>query len=311
LAQPPYLLARIDALEAADHALHRADRVAAVLLAHGDPALPAALSDLPDAPPVLWALGDCSLLSAQPCVAVVGTRRASAYGERITHALCGALARAGACIVSGMALGVDAVAHRAALEASGRTIAVLGTGVDLAYPTSHRALHDEIRRRGLVLSEHLPGCRANAGSFPRRNRIIAALGGLTIVVEAGRKSGALITATCAADLGRTVAAVPGCIDQPQSEGTNLLIRDGAHIITSIEDALALAGLTAPPRLPTFAAGCDEALVWEALADGELDVDSLCTRSRLPTSRCLAAITTLELQGTIECALTGQVRRRIG
>src|SRR5207249_9854011 len=143
--------------------------------------------------------------------------------------LAGALARAGACVVSGMALGIDAIAHRAALEVNGRTIAVLGTGVDIAYPRAHRGLHAEIVARGLVLSELPPGAHSHGGSFPLRNRIIAALAKVTIVVEAPEGSGALITSERALDLNRTVAAVPGPIDSPQSEGTNKLIREGAQI----------------------------------------------------------------------------------
>ncbi|OYV68635.1 MAG: hypothetical protein B7Z72_08060, partial [Gemmatimonadetes bacterium 21-71-4] len=162
-----------------------------------------------------------------------------------------------------------------------------------------------------LLSEYPPGERANGGSFPRRNRVIAALAGLTVVVEAGRRSGALITANCADNLNRAVGAVPGPIDQPQSEGTNLLIRDGAHAITSVEDALALLGLTRPIRRPSVVPGGDETRVWDALADGEVALDALCARAGLPADRCLAAVTALEVGGSVECAITGQVRRRIG
>jgi DNA processing protein len=295
----------------ADDALAAADRLGMSLLAWGDPRLPAALGELDDIPPVLWALGDLRLLDDRPRVAIVGTRRATAYGERVARALAGAFARAGACVVSGLARGIDAVAHRAALEAGGTTIAVLGTGADIAYPAAHRSLHAAIAAGGLLLSEYPPGERANGGSFPRRNRIIAALAPLTIVVEAGVKSGALITAACATALDRRVAAVPGCIDQPQSEGANLLIRDGAHIVASVEDALALLGLTRPVRLPDPRGGTDEAAVWETLGQGVLDLDALCARSGLPADRCLAAVTALELQGAVECSLAGDVRRRIG
>jgi DNA processing protein len=256
-------------------------------------------------------MGDTSLVGAAagPAVAVVGTRRCTAYGERITTELAGALARAGATIVSGMALGVDAAAHRAALGAGGRTVAVLGTGVDVPYPAAHRGLHAEIARRGLVLSEQPPGERAGPGAFPRRNRIIAALAAVTIVVEAGARSGALITATHALDLGRTVAAVPGPIDVAEAAGSNELIRDGAVVIASVADALALLGLDAPParRGPTFDG--DERVVWDALAVPAPDLDVLTTRCSLPTRSCLAALTTLELAGAVECALTGEVRRR--
>lgn len=304
---------RYEALAAADGALADAARLGMTLLPWGDPRLPPPLQDLADIPPVLWALGDLALLDDRPRVAIVGTRRATAYGERITRAIAGAFARGGACVVSGLARGIDAAAHRAALDAGGTTIAVLGTGADIAYPVANSRLHAEIADggRGLLLSEYPPGERANGGSFPRRNRIIAALAPLTIVVEAGARSGALITATYANTLNRVVGAVPGPIDQPQSEGANLLIRDGAHIIASVEDALALAGLTRAVRMPALEPGGDEARVWEVLGQGPVDLDALCARTALPADRCLAAVTALELAGAVECSMTGDVRRRIG
>jgi DNA processing protein len=274
----------------------------------GDAVYPAPLRDLPDPPGRLWAIGNLELLSL-PIVAIVGTRRATSYGERVTRELASAFARAGACVMSGMARGIDRVAHVAALESSGRTIAVLGTGVDIAYPTSHRPLHRRIAREGLLLSELPVGAHAHGGSFPKRNRLIAALARLTIVVEAPRKSGALNTAKHAEDLGRDVGAVPGPIDSPQSAGCNNLLRDGAQVIASAEDALALIGLTPPLRTPTDLDDPDQLSVWRVLADGESDLDSLCHRSALPVQRCLAAVTALELRGAIECCLTGEIRRR--
>ena len=276
----------------------------------GDEGYPPALLDLPAPPRVLWAIGDGAVLRP-PVVAIVGTRKATPYGLRTTREIAGALARAGACIVSGMARGIDGMAHLAALDAHGGTVAVLGTGVDIAYPAGHRPLHARIRERGLLLSEELPGAHAGPGSFPRRNRLIAALASITIVVEAGVKSGARITASHALELGRTVAAVPGPIDAPQSAGTNSLLRDGATVIADVADALQLAGLTPPIRRPDpEIATAAERAVWSALGDGELDVDTLTVRSGLPARDCLAAVTTLELSGAIECALTGEIRRRL-
>ena len=277
-------------------------------LVAADADYPARLRELPDPPAVLWAIGGLAALDG-PVVSIVGTRRASAYGERVTRELAGALARAGACVASGMARGIDAAAHRATLEASGRTVAVLGTGVDIAYPAAHRALHADIARRGLLLSELPPGDHAGPGSFPSRNRILAALADVVVVVEAGRKSGALITAAAALDLGRTVAAVPGPIDDARCEGSNELLRDGATVIASAADALALVGLTAPPRGPGPESNSDERAVWDALAGGPAEMDELVARCRLPARRCLAAVTALELAGAVECALTGEVRRR--
>jgi DNA processing protein len=276
----------------------------------GDELYPTTLLDLRSPPRVLWAIGDVATLKP-PVVAIVGTRKATAYGARVTRELSGALARAGACVVSGMARGIDGIAHIAALDALGRTVAVLGTGVDVAYPAGHRPLHARIRQHGLILSEEFPGTHAGPGSFPRRNRIIAALASVTIVVEAGKESGARITADEALELGRTVAAVPGPIDAPQSAGTNRLLRDGATLISDVADALQLVGLTPAIRRPDpdIATPAEQA-VWRALADGALDVDALAARSRLPARECLAAVTTLELSGAIECALTGEIRRRL-
>jgi DNA processing protein len=302
------LTGRSEALAAARDALSRAADCGARLLLLDDHVYPAPLRDLPDPPPALFAIGDLAMLEG-PAVAVVGTRRATAYGERATREIVGALSRAGVMIVSGLARGIDGRAHSAALEALGRTTAVLGTGVDVAYPAAHRALHAEIAARGLLLSEELPGDRATGGSFPRRNRIIAALAQMTIVVEAPARSGALITAERALDLNRTVAAVPGPIDSPQSAGSNELLRDCATVIASVADALALAGVTPPlPRESTPGTPAERA-VWDALGDGALDLDTLAARSALPARDCLAAVTTLELAGAIECALTGEIRRR--
>jgi DNA processing protein len=276
----------------------------------GDEGYPPALLDLRSPPRLLWTIGDLSVLRP-PIIAIVGTRKATPYGVRTTREIASALARAGACVISGMARGIDGVAHTAALDVGGRTAAVLGTGVDIAYPAGHRPLHSRIREHGLLLSEELPGAHAGPGSFPKRNRLIAALASITIVVEAGAKSGALITAEHALDLGRTVAAVPGPIDAPQSAGTNGLLRDGATVIADIADPIQLAGLTRAARRPDpeLASGAEMA-VWRALGDGALDVDTLMVRSGLPARQCLAAVTTLELEGAIECALTGEIRRRV-
>jgi DNA processing protein len=202
------------AYAAADAALARGDAAGLSLVVRGRGEYPEALGELHDPPAVLWSKGDWRTLTA-PIVAIVGTRRATSYGLRVAREIAGALARAGACIVSGMALGIDACAHRAALDAGGRTVAVLGTGTDVVYPRANSALYREIVERGLVLSELEPGARSDAGSFPRRNRIIAALAQLTIVIEAPVRSGALITSRVALEMGRDVAAVPGPIDLPQ------------------------------------------------------------------------------------------------
>ena len=296
------------ASEGAERAMELAARAGARVVAFRDDDYPERLCDLGDPPPVLFALGSLELLLA-PCVAIVGTRRATSYGERITAELAGALARAGVTVVSGMARGIDGVAHRAALAAGGGTAAVLGTGVDVAYPASHRALHAEIAARGLVLSEEMPGDRASGGSFPKRNRIIAALATATIVVEAPHRSGALITASWATELNCHVGAVPGPIDVPQSAGTNALLRDGAIMITDVADALMLVGVSPPRSVSRAPSDATQLAIWNALEDPAPDLDTLATRASLPARRCLAAVTALELDGVIECALTGEIRRR--
>ena len=272
-----------------------------------DARYPAALRDLSDPPDPLWFRGDLALLE-RPCVAIVGTRRATAYAERVAHELGRSLARAGACVISGLARGVDACAHRGALDVQGATCAVLGTGLDVTYPKGHASLQHTIGELGIVLSELEPANAAHGGSFPRRNRIIAALATVTIVVEAGFKSGALITAEFALDLGRTVAVVPGPIDIPQAHGSNELLRDGATAITSMADAVALMGLTAPVRLRELPNDGGERRLWDALELGNADIDTLCTRSALPAHEGMAALSALEIRGLVECALSGEVRR---
>jgi DNA processing protein len=271
---------------------------------------PIELLDLAYPPSELYVLGSEVALT-KPRVAIVGTRNSTAYGERITRSLTRSLVRAGVSIVSGMARGIDGAAHRTALEEGGWTVAVLGTGIDVPYPVGHRRLHRAIAERGLVVSENPPGMRAHKGAFPRRNRIIAALAPVTIVIEAGFRSGALNTASQALELGRVVAAVPGPIDSDQSRGSNQLLRDGAVLIAAADDALALLGISAPadshastPLLPET-----EQKVWDALKDGCSEVDSLPAIAGLTIAECLAAVTSLEILGLVECSLAGEIRRR--
>ncbi len=276
-------------------------------LCRGDAAYPHALLECASAPERLWLRGDERVLQ-RPCVAIVGTRSATGYGERIAHQLARTLALAGGCVVSGLARGIDAAAHRGALEAGGATVAVLGTGLDMVYPRGHASLQSTIGERGLLVSELAPSNAAHGGSFPKRNRIIAALASVTIVVEAGVKSGALITANHALEMGRTVAAVPGPIDIPQAQGSNELIRDGAVPITSIADAVTLLGLDAPIRTIDLPEGGMERLLWDALGVGPADLDTLCARMAIPAHVAMAAVGVLEIRGLVQCALTGEIRR---
>lgn len=275
-----------------------------------DADFPLALKDLREnAPAQLWIRGQREVLGSPHMVAIVGTRRATAYGLRVTRELAGAFARAGACVVSGLAYGIDAAAHRAALEHGGSTIAVLGTGLDVTYPPAHRQLQRAVMQQGVLVTELEPSWHGTKFTFPQRNRIIAALASVTIVVEAPVRSGALNTAGHALQLNRALGVIPGPIDMPQSAGSNQLLRDGAVVLSSIEEALTLAGLTPPLRTPAVDPDGDEGRIWKALAEGPLDMDALCARSGLTAVRCMVAVTALELSGAIECALTGSIRRR--
>ena len=280
----------------------------------GADALPECLRDLPRPPAGLWLLGDAAALQEAPGrhVAIVGTRQASRYGERTAERLATACSRAGLVVVSGLARGVDSVAHRAALAAGGRTVAVQGTGVDVPYPVGHRALHAELARRGTVVSEMEPGTPATAGCFPRRNRLIAALCEVTVVVEAGFKSGAINTASQALDLGRTVAAVPGQIDESRSSGCNLLIRDGAQVVTCVEDLLSLFQLSTSSGGTAAAAhqsGLDASQsighldplaesVLGVLEEGDMDSHEIARRLSVPIRHLSTRLLDLELAGMV-------------
>jgi DNA processing protein len=229
-------------------------RVSAVCL-HSE-AYPPPLRDLADAPAVLFALGRLDRLIRlrdEPVVAIVGTRNPSPYGREVARSLGRGLGAAGVPVVSGLALGIDAIAHRGCLAGGGLPVAVLACGPDVVYPRRHRALHGQVRAEGLVLSELPPGARPFRWSFPARNRIMAGLAQMTVVVEAADPSGSLITSDFARDLGRSVAAVPGHVTSHMARGTNGLLRDGAIPITRTEDVLdELFGVGArelPPAAP--------------------------------------------------------------
>ncbi len=295
------------ASSAASEVLERARSIGAHVMIPGDSDFPAGMLELSHCPAALFAIGNVELLK-RPCAAVVGTRAATPYGLRVTRAVAGGLAERGVVVVSGMARGIDAAAHSAALEVGGDTIAVLGTGVDITYPRGHRALQRDVAERGLLLSEELPGERADGGSFPRRNRLIAALSQVTLVIEAGIRSGALITANHALELGRTVAAVPGAIDSATSAGSNMLIRDGAIVIAELADALSLYGVSSARAEPVLTHPT-ERLVWEALASGAKDPDTLAASADLPARECLTALSALELAGLVEFGVGGEARRK--
>jgi len=282
------------------------DRVAGLggeVLLPNDSRFPKALADIPDQPMLLFALGRVALLEA-PAVALVGSRDHSAYGAEVCHVVANAAARAGLVVVSGMARGLDAVAHVSALDAGGGTIGVLGNGLGVVYPAAHRSLYERVGRDGLLLTEFPPGERPHAGSFPRRNRIISGLARVTVVIEAGARSGTLITVAAALEQGREVMAVPGPITSATSVGTNRLIRDGATPLVEAADLLAqydgLAASVCPPaepRPPELAP--DSERVFAQLAGAPVHLDVLAERLSEPAGRLLAILSGLELQGLIQ------------
>jgi DNA processing protein len=221
---------------------------------HGEADYPSALAEIADAPPILWVLGDVSLL-ARPMVAMVGARNASSLGVRMAWRLGQGLSEAGFTVVSGLARGIDAAAHEAALSGQGGTVAVMAGGIDVIYPPENTALARDIAERGCRISEHPPGLEPQARHFPLRNRIVAGLSRAVIVAEAAAKSGSLITARAALDYGREVMAVPGHPFDARASGCNTLIRDGALLVRGTADVLeALGAPTSPdreaePRLP--------------------------------------------------------------
>lgn len=265
---------------------------------------PALLAKMQDPPARLWV--DGRIDPEAPCVAIVGTRRASRYGVEAAHGLAAALARRGVCVVSGMALGIDAAAHRGALSVGGRTVAVLGTGVDVVYPGVHRALAREIAASGALVSEFEPGSPPQKHTFIRRNRIIAGLSTITVVVESPMGGGAMITADFACEQGRGVGAVPGRIDQRTSEGCHQLIKEGASLITCADDLFGELGFLISPGRMRLArdtasppADAYEAAILTALAGGaRRTLDELCAETALPAGRLAATLMALEVAGRV-------------
>ncbi|MGE3271235.1 MAG: DNA-processing protein DprA [Chloroflexota bacterium] len=277
----------------------RLEHAGASVVILDDPAYPAALREIADPPPVLYVHGELSPADAW-AIAVVGTRRATAYGRQVTERIVSDVARAGVTIISGLARGIDTHAHRAALAAGGRTIAVLGSGLDRLYPEENRALAKQIMQQGAVVSEYPLGTPPDGTNFPRRNRIVSGLSRAILVVEADYKSGAMITATQAAEQGRDVFAVPGSIFSPFSAGPHQLIREGAKIVTEAADILEELHLTAvvEERATREALPADptEAALLHLLSDEPTHVDDLTRAAGLPSALVTSTLTILELKG---------------
>ena len=271
------------------------------VLTWDDPEYPRRLKEIDQSPPVLYLRGELSHDDLW-AVAIVGTRRCTAYGRQVTSELVTALATNGITIVSGLARGIDGVAHKAALQAGGRTLAVLGSGVDRIYPPEHRRLAEEIMQRGAILSDYPPGTPPEGVNFPPRNRIISGLSQGVVVIEAGLRSGALITAAFAAEQGREVFSVPNNIFAPQSKGANLLIQEGAQILISPQELLEtlnVADLGSQRSVRTILPGnATEAQLYELLGREPLHIDEIRNRSNLPIEQVSATLTVMELKGMV-------------
>jgi DNA processing protein len=282
-----------------DAALERLRQLCITPITLLDAAYPENLRQVADPPPVLFTRGSV-LASDANAVALVGTRRATPYGRAVADRLSRDLAQAGVTVVSGLAKGIDTVAHHAALMAGGRTIAVLGNGLDQVYPPSNAGLASQIVDSGALVSEFAPGIPPDAVNFPRRNRIISGLSKLTVIIEAGERSGALITADFALEQGRDVLTVPGSIFSPGSTGTNLLLKQGATPVTCAEDILEILGATQSSPLARHVPelGSDEAVVWQALTPEPCHLDQLARGLEMPAAELSATLTVLELKGLV-------------
>ena len=278
----------------------------------GDRAYPAALANIPDPPLLLYIRGHVELL-ARPALAIVGSRNATVQGKANAASFAAALSHSGVCVVSGLALGIDAAAHEGALRGPGATIAVVGTGADLSYPARNRALSERIAVEGAILSEYPLGTPPTAGNFPRRNRIISGLSSGVLVVEAAAQSGSLITARVAAEQGREVFALPGSIHAPLAKGCHKLIRDGARLVETVDEvleAMRISPLATMPASSTAAVptetGCTQLLA--QLGHDASDVDTLLAQTGMSVGELSMGLLALELAGMIERLPGGKVQR---
>lgn len=282
--------------------MERLDKAGAAVLTWEDTDYPRRLQQIDMPPPVLYVRG--SIDEADDlALAVVGTRKVSAYGRQVTYDLVSELARHGLTIVSGLARGIDGAAHQAALDAGGRTIAIMASGVDIIYPSEHRKLAEQIMQHGAIVSDYPLGTKPEAGNFPPRNRIISGLAMGVLVTEAGIKSGALITSNYALEQGgRDVFAVPGNITARSSNGTNKLIQDGAHAVTSAQDIMEVLNLTSTidyvEARESLPADEVERALLEQMADGPLHVDELGHRCGLAIDKVSSTLTMMELKGMV-------------
>ena len=281
----------------------RLERSGVRLVALGTPEYPAALETIPDPPHLLYVRGTLTEADAT-AVALVGSRHGTDYGRRVAARLAAGLVRAGVTVVSGLARGIDGVAHRAALEAGGRTLAVLAGGLSRVYPPEHKGLADEVAASGALLTESCMGQEPLAGLFPARNRIISGLCRAVVIVEANQRSGALITASHAGAQGRAVLAVPGPVDSPASGGTHELIRKGAVLCRGVEDVIeeleGVPAAVAPVAPAAPPPGLDETQcrVWEFLAEQPRHLDEMVQRLSLSVPQLSTALMMLEMKRAV-------------
>jgi DNA processing protein len=285
-----------------DAEMARYDRLGVSVITRIDQRYPPLLAEIPAPPPVLYVRGE--LEAANPAVAIVGTRRATAYGRAVTERLAADLASAGVTIVSGLALGIDGAAHQAALRAGGRTIAVLGSGPDVIYPPEHRHLADQVINSGAVLSDYPPGRKPDAQNFPARNRIISGLSLGVIIVEAPARSGALITADFAADQSRDVFVVPSSVLNDSGAGGLRLLRDGATMIRNAEDVLEDLRLLrhnqpAAAQLSLAFESEHERRLFALLTGEGQHIDDLAAALNQPIGEVSALLLTMELKGMVK------------
>src|SRR4051812_2613460 len=284
-------------LTEATRAIEQASRSGLEVVPWSDPGYPLALAAIIDPPPVLWLRGQPDALG-RPAVAIVGSRAGSPYALAAAEALAHDLARSGVTVVSGLARGVDSAAHRGALAGGGATVAVLGCGADVVYPREHAKLATEIAGRGAIVSELIPGTPPDAWFFPRRNRIISGLVRAVVVIEAGQKSGSLITARCALEQGRDVLAVPGNILNGRNRGGHALLRDGARLVESADDGMGEMGLTCGVPTPQGPAVETHALL-QVIPQGEAaDLEEIAAKTGLSAAELLPRLMELELAGAL-------------
>lgn len=263
---------------------------------------PDLLKQIPDPPQTLYCRGDISLLKSN-AVSIVGSRRSTDYGKWSSEKLAEHVARNKVTVVSGMAMGIDSFSHRAALDAGGNTIAVLGNGTDICYPKSNAKLYRDILDRGLIISEAPDGQMPKRHSFPMRNRIISGLSQVTVIVEAGLNSGSLITAERAIDQGRTVYAVPGNINRNMSFGCNKLISEGAYIMVSFDDVLREMKLAikGSEEMCEDVSELEKSIIRILRNYGEMTIDSITEKTEFTVSQVTGLITVLEIKGYVQTA----------